>query len=84
MTFSNSASEIKKVGFFQLEKSKMKEETGMKKPNLSEPRIAVAEGFTESQNGQDWKGPVWSIWSNPPAEAGSPTAGCTGPRTGGS
>jgi len=30
---------------------------------------------TESQNGRDWKGPLWVIESNPPAEAGSPTAG---------
>ena len=34
---------------------------------------------TESQNVQGWKGPLWVIQSNPPAEAGSPTAGCTGP-----
>jgi len=31
--------------------------------------------FTESQNGRGWKGPLWVIQSNPPAEAGSPTAG---------
>jgi len=30
------------------------------------------------------KGPLWVIQSNPPAEAGSPTAGCTGPCPGGS
>ena len=40
--------------------------------------------FTESQNGRGWKGPLWVIWSNPPAEAGSPTAGYTGPCPGGS
>jgi len=28
-----------------------------------------------SQNVRGWKGPLWVIWSNPPAEAGSPTAG---------
>jgi len=31
--------------------------------------------FTESQNRRGWKGPLWVIWSNPPAKAGSPTAG---------
>ena len=40
--------------------------------------------ITESQNGRGWKGPLWVIWSNPPAEAGSPTAGCTGSCPGGS
>ena len=35
--------------------------------------------ITESQNSRGWKGPLWVIYSNPPAEAGSPTAGCTGP-----
>ena len=35
--------------------------------------------ITESQNGRGWKGPLWVTQSNPPAEAGSPTAGCTGP-----
>ena len=35
--------------------------------------------ITESQNSRGWKGPLWVIKSNPPAEAGSPTAGCTGP-----
>jgi len=39
---------------------------------------------TESQNVRGWKGPLWVIQSNPPAEAGSPTAGCTGPCPGGS
>jgi len=42
------------------------------------------EGITESQNGRGWKGPLWVIWSNPPAEAGSPTVGCRGPCPGGS
>jgi len=27
--------------------------------------------ITESQNGRGWKGPLWVIWSSPPAEAGS-------------
>ena len=40
--------------------------------------------FTESQNGRSWKGPLWVTQSNPPTEAGSPTAGCTGPCPGGS
>ena len=40
--------------------------------------------ITESQNGRGWKGPLWVIQSNPTAEAGSPTAGCTGPCPGGS
>jgi len=35
--------------------------------------------FTESQNVRGWKGPLWVIWSNPHAEAGSPTAGRRGP-----
>ena len=35
--------------------------------------------ITESQNGRGWKGPLWVIQSNPPAEAGSPTVGCRGP-----
>ena len=35
--------------------------------------------ITESQNGGGWKGPLWVTQSNPAAEAGSPTAGCTGP-----
>ena len=39
---------------------------------------------TESQDVRGWKGPLWVISSNPPAEAGSPTAGCTGPCPGGS
>jgi len=38
--------------------------------------------FTESQNVRGWKGPLAITWSNPPAKAGSPTAGCTGPRPG--
>ena len=41
-------------------------------------------GATESQSGQGWKGPLSVIQSNPPAEAGSPTAGCTGPHPDGS
>ena len=40
--------------------------------------------ITESQNVRGWKGPLWVIWANPSAEAGSPTAGCTGPCPGGS
>ena len=40
--------------------------------------------ITESQNVRGWKGPLWVIWSNSPAEAGSPAAGCTGPCPGGS
>jgi len=40
--------------------------------------------ITESQNSRGWKGPLWVIWSKPPAEAGSPTAGCKGPCPGGS
>jgi len=34
--------------------------------------------ITESQNGRGWKRPLWVMESNPPAETGSPTAGCTG------
>ena len=39
---------------------------------------------TESQNSRGWKGPLWVTQSNPPAQAGSPRAGCTGPWSGGS
>jgi len=39
--------------------------------------------ITESQNSRGWQGPLWVTQSNPPAEAGSPTAGCTGPCPGG-
>ena len=37
-----------------------------------------------TQNSRGWKGPLWVTQSNPPAEAGSPTASCTGPCPGGS
>ena len=40
--------------------------------------------ITESQNGRGWKGPLWVTQPTPPAEAGSPRAGCTGPCPGGS
>jgi len=40
------------------------------------------QNHTESQNGWGWKGPLGIIQSNTPAKAGSPTAGCTGPRPG--
>ena len=49
--------------------------------------LAVEMGkqqITESQNGRGWEGPLWVIQSKPPAGAGSPTAGCTGPCPGGS
>ena len=39
--------------------------------------------ITEPQNVRGWKGPLWVTPTNPPAEAGSPRAGCTGPRPGG-
>ena len=53
--------------------------------NLEYPELGKLKGrITESQNGRGWKGPLWVIYSNPPAEAGSPTAGCTGPCPGGS
>jgi len=39
--------------------------------------------ITESQNGRDGKGPLGIIYSKLLAEAGLPTAGCTGPRLGG-
>ena len=39
--------------------------------------------YTESQNVRGWKGPLWIIYSNPPAKAGSPKAGCKGPCPGG-
>ena len=53
------------------------------------PRILAqdqkaAPCFTESQNVQGWKGPLWVTQSNPPAKAGSPRAGCTGPCPGAS
>jgi len=41
------------------------------------------EQVTESQNGGGWKRPLWVTQSNPPAEGGSPRAGCTAPRPGG-
>ena len=50
----------------------------------STPKFQLCRDFTESQNGRGWKGPLWVISSNSPAEAGSPTAGCTGPCPGGS
>ena len=37
---------------------------------------------TEPQNVRGWQGPLRVTQSNPPAEAGSPTAGCTGPHSG--
>ena len=40
---------------------------------------APSNHLTESQHGRGWKGPLWVTQSNPPAEAGSPRAGCTGP-----
>ena len=52
--------------------------SGKMPPRDSKPYI------TESLNVRGWKGPLWVIQSNPPAEAGSPTAGCTGPCPGGS
>ena len=48
-------------------------------PFPAEPRAGRAGAITESQNSRGWKGPLWVTQSNPPAEAGSPTAGCTGP-----
>ena len=48
------------------------------------PSVIMVHRITESQNSRGWKGPLWVTQSNPPAEAGSPTAGCTGPCPGGS
>ena len=42
----------------------------------------VEKNELESQNVRGWKGPLWVTQSNPPAEAGSPRAGCTAPRPG--
>jgi len=56
-------------------------------PTSSDDREARQDGFyrdnriTESQHGRGWKGPLWVIQSNPPAEAGSPTVGCRGDLT---
>jgi len=50
-------------------------------------RNAWRQSVTESQNHRMvgvGKGPLWVTQSNPPAEAGSPTAGCRGPCPGGS
>ena len=47
-------------------------------------RILQNHRITETQNGRGWKGPLWVIKSKHPDEAGSPTAGCIGPRPGGS
>lgn len=35
--------------------------------------------FTASQSGWGGKGPLEATWSNPPAQAGTPRAGCPGP-----
>jgi len=43
------------------------------------PLYCTLLGITESQNVRGWKGPLWVIQSNPPAEAGSSREGCTGP-----
>ena len=51
---------------------------------FSDPVQGYLQNHTESENGRGWKGPLWVTQSNPPAEAGSPRAGCTGPRPGGS
>jgi len=53
-------------------------------PILSGPLPGPSSTHTESQNSRGWKGPLWVTQSNPPAEAGSPRAGCTGPCPGGS
>jgi len=45
-------------------------------------RMQLSCTTTESQNGRGWKGPLWVTQSNPPAQAGSPRAGCTAPRPG--
>jgi len=55
--------------------------------HISHLRVTLLSCFlrvviTESQNVWGWKGPLWVTQSNPPAEAGSPRAGCTGPRPG--
>jgi len=39
----------------------------------------VSISITESQRGTGWNGPLRISQSNPPAKAGLPTAGCTGP-----
>jgi len=54
-----------------------------KYPSCSTARTPTYR-ITESQNGRGWKGPLWVTQSNPPAQAGSPRAGCTGPCPGGS
>jgi len=53
-------------------------------PLVSVSLISINTRVTESQNSRGWKGPLWVIQSNPPAQAGSPTAGCTGSCPGGS
>ena len=34
------------------------------------PSSSTDHGLTESQNGKDWKGPLWIICSNPSAKTG--------------
>ena len=64
-------------------------------PGLTRPRppadptdtragLVPGHSITESQNSRGWQGPLWVTQSNPPAQAGSPRAGCTGPCPGGS
>ena len=38
---------------------------------------------TEPQHGGGWEGPLWVTQPKPPAQAGSPRAGCTAARPGG-
>ena len=60
-----------------------KQDPAEKHSKTSEWFTGKSHRITESQNVQGWKGPLWVIQSNPPDKAGSPTAGCTGPRPGG-
>ena len=53
-------------------------------PRTTRERMrSILHRITESQNGKCLKRPLGIIWSNPPAKAGSPRAGCTGHRPGG-
>jgi len=52
-------------------------------PSVVGPHGKTWRKITESQHIKDWKGPLKTIQSNPPAGAGTPRSGHTGTRPGG-